>query len=114
MTMPTPQEMDAIIDYHERQIRVFLDGGPDPRGPDRTTPHFLVSWPTRPLWLHGRHLYRLARLLSAVGYESQSARASQIVADLTGRSQSPEELASMVVFIEEPPTLMVDLWHRAP
>lgn len=114
MNTPTPHDMDEIISYHERQIRVFLDGGPDPRGPDRTTPLMLVSWPTRPLWLHGRLLYRLAKALSALGYESQSARASQIVADLTGRSQSPEELASMIVFIEEPPGPMVDLWHRAP
>lgn len=108
MTMPTPQEMDDFIDHHERQITTFMDCGPDPRGPDRTNPWGHLSWPTRPLWEIARLLTRLGNALESVGYEAQCARARQIVTELHGRCQSPEELASMSEFIASP--LTADWW----
>lgn len=93
---------DEIIDYHERRILLFLDGGPDPRGPDITTPYQATSWLTKPLWHEGRFLHRLGRALDALGMSTQSARARQIVSDLQGRAQSPKELVAMIEFIEAP------------
>lgn len=96
-------DVDDLIDYYERQIKRFLDGGPDPRGPDRTTPFESVSWPTRPLWVMGRYLHRLANYTELLGMTEHTARARQIVSDLQGRCQSPEELAEAITFMEARP-----------
>lgn len=86
-----------MLDYVERRLDVYLDGGPDPRGPAGLDPRTMQPiWPTRPLWAMGELTRRLGEHAIAIGDEAGTIRARTMLRWLHGRAQSPEELVAMI------------------
>lgn len=101
-TYPPRQRLDKgnigeVIEHYAQEISRFLDGSPDPRGP-RSTRHFdgRPVWITEPLWVVGDKLKSVACMCSSLGMHAEATRAAELLSDLHGRAQSPEELAAMM------------------
>lgn len=96
---PTDADIAEVVEHVGQQISRYLDGGPDPRGPGGIDLRTLKPiWPTRACWQLGAHLRGLAIACRQAGYDKAADRATELLGDLHGRAQSPEELTAMMKF----------------
>ena len=94
--MFTNGNIAEVVEHYGAQISRFMDGSPDPRGPSPRDVGGRTVWPTQPCWMLGTRLQRVAVACRQLGMDAEADRATELLRDLHGRAQSPEEFTAMV------------------